>query len=142
MIVLLKKEGQSSTSGRMGDLQGPFGAIRVCRGTREVGQRDNSQNHGALCVFTAPALSARQGGTGSWPSTGQRLKAPRSLPVFLCTSVPLSLCTSEMVLLCLCLSVRPEIGGSLRSQHVKHSNAGERSVLNLPSLLRTVAFSK
>lgn len=132
--MLLKKEGQSSTSGRTGDLQGPFGAIRVCRGTREVGQRDNSQNHGALCVFTAPALSARQGGNVSWPSTGQRLKAPRSLPVFLCTS--------EMVLLCLCLSVRPEIGGSLRSQHVKHSNAGELSVLNLPSLLRTVALNK
>lgn len=33
-------------------------------------------------------------------------------------------------------------GGSLRSQHVKHSTAGERSVLNLSSLLRAAAFSK
>lgn len=65
-------------------------------------------------VFTGPA---EQGDTVSWPSTGLGLKGPPSSPVFLCSL--------NVVLWCLCLSVRPELGVCLRSQHVKDSHAGE-----------------
>lgn len=95
-----------------------LGTIRGCWGTREAGQCDHSQNYRALWPL-GPGVhwACEQGDTVSWPSTGLGLKGPPSSPVFLCSL--------NMVLWCLCLSVRPELGVCLRSQHVKDSHAGE-----------------
>lgn len=81
-----------------------------------------------LCVFTGRALCAGEVVLGVGLPLARDSKLP-SLPVFL----SMYLGDGAAVLMS---------GGSLQSQHVKHSTAGERSVLNLSSLLGAAAFSK